>query len=100
MPDERSLPSLLRNAQRDGRRRSDKVLGCASVKREHLASKGVQKLHSLRCLRAMSVPVSVRARAFASKAPPVLLHVLATGNFKLNRVRISTCALKNTPSKE
>lgn len=47
MPDERRLPSLLRNAQWDGRRRSEKVLRGSSVKREHFASEGIEELHRL-----------------------------------------------------
>lgn len=45
MPDERRLPSLLRNVQRDGRRRSEKILRGSSVKGEHLAPEGIKKLH-------------------------------------------------------
>lgn len=63
MPDQRRLPSLLRNAQRDGRRRSEKVLRGSSVKRKHLTPKGIEKLHRFRAILLLttSVPASVRA---------------------------------------
>lgn len=49
MPYERSLPPLIGDAQRDGSRRSEKILRRSSMEGEHLASERIEELHGSVC---------------------------------------------------